>query len=125
MVNKIPVPSDDLSRDVETNRLTPERGLFAGVLWRAVVDLDPETYESRQYLKSAVRWFRSTDKSRKIITYSWCIEVLDLSSDQLMYIEKMVSKAETFLHINKNIEDIPANSETYRKRRRRGRFGNI
>lgn len=122
MVSKIPISSYDLSCDVEINRLTPERGLFAAVLWRAYVDLDTTTYESRQHLRSALRWFRSTNKSRNIITYSWCIEVLELSHSQLIWIEETVAKAESFLYAHPDIENIPAPDSPYR-RRRRGRFG--
>lgn len=122
MVNKIPILFNDLSHDVELNRLAPERGLFAAVLFRAYVDLDINTAESRQHVHSAIRWFRSTDKSRKIITYSWCIEVLDLSHAQLVWLEEAVSTAEGFVGAYKNAKDIPAPDRPY-KRRRRGRFG--
>lgn len=117
-------PDYEVCSSTEVKHENPERCLFAAVLWRAKWDLYPNV--DRVDMRSAVRWFdevfrkkdRYVYRSDTNITFSQTIEVLELNSSELKYLEQEVIKARTYL------ERSAYESESERKesRKRAGSF---
>lgn len=75
---------------------TSEKLLLLAVLERAVRDLN--TYVEPHTRRHAIKWFEdpNIDANAQGFTYPYCVETLELSHAQVIYLHKQVESAKAF-----------------------------
>lgn len=72
--------------DFEVYFKSPDRALFAAVLLRAYMDVLPTASVEKYIRCEAIEWFKRGKKVCRIVSFEDCIEVLELSANQIDYL---------------------------------------
>lgn len=74
--------------DFEITVKSPDRALFAAVLNRAYMDVLPTAHVEKCIRFEAIEWFKRSKRVERVVTFEDCIEILELSAEQVKYLER-------------------------------------